>query len=163
MNTHNAFVTLFGIGKRSYAIPITLLLSLAVAASILQTLGMQTLFMLTLLFAIVGTFEANKYLASKDAQKEAIVIDDVVGTWLAAMTLLPTAATLPLPYAVWIGLAMAAPLFWFFVTWKPSTIGWLYHKLKGGLGVMLSSVVAGIAGGLLGVLVLLGVKQVLFS
>ena len=159
MDRQRSFVTLFGIGALPGATIIVLLLSLAAAAGVLYTLGMETLFMLTLLFAIVGIFESNKYLSSESAQKEHIVIDDVVGIWLAVMTTLPTAATLPFPYATWGGMVLAALAYTLFSTWKPSTIGWMYHNLKGGLGVMLSSVIAGIAGGLLSVVVLMGVGK----
>ena len=159
MKKQTSFVTLFGIGELSSAPVIASILSLVTAAGILYTLGMETLFMLTLLFAIVGIFESNKYLSLESAKKEHIVIDDLVGTWLAVMTTLPTAAALPFPYATWGGMVLAAVAYWLFATWKPSTIGWMYHNLKGGLGVMLSSVIAGIAGGLLCVVVLMGVGK----
>lgn len=159
MKKQTSFVTLFGIGGVSGAPMIIFILSLATAAGVLYALGMETLFMLTLLFAIVGIFESNKYLSSHSSAKEQIVIDDIVGTWLAVMTTLPTASTLPFPYATWGGMVLAALAYWLFSTWKPSTIGWMYHNLKGGLGVMLSSVIAGIAGGLLSVVVLMGVAK----
>ncbi|RUM73584.1 MAG: phosphatidylglycerophosphatase A, partial [Sulfurovum sp.] len=46
-----------------------------------------------------------------------------------------------------------------FDIWKPSTIGWIDRELKGGFGVMLDDVLAGIAGGFLSTLILMGIGK----
>ena len=155
------FVTLFGIGKQKNASLIASILALPVAFLILRYLGMETLFMLTLVVSIIGVFESNKYLAQENSSKEEIVIDDLAGTFMSIMIILPTAATLPFAQAPLAGLVLASVAYLLFALWKPSTIGWLYRELKGGLGIILSGILAGIAGGLLGVVVLMGVRQLL--
>ena len=155
------FVTLFGIGKRSNASLIASILALPVAFLILRYLGMETLFMLTLVVSIIGVFESNKYLAQEGSSKEEIVIDDLAGTFMSIMIILPTAATLPFAQAPLAGLVLASAAYLLFALWKPSTIGWLYRELKGGLGIVLSGILAGMAGGLLGTVVLIGVRKLL--
>ena len=65
-----------------------------------------------------------------------VVIDEVAGQW---MTLLFTPPSL-LDYA--IGFA----LFRLFDIWKPWPVSWADQKLKGGLGIMLDDIFAGLMG-----------------
>jgi phosphatidylglycerophosphatase A len=65
-----------------------------------------------------------------------VVIDEVAGQWL---TLLLTPPSL-LDYAV--GFA----LFRLFDIWKPWPVSWADSQLKGGLGIMLDDVLAGLMG-----------------
>lgn len=67
-----------------------------------------------------------------------IVADEVVGMWLA-LALLPQ---------VWWLAALAFVLFRLFDIAKPGPIGWLDREVKGGLGVMLDDVLAGIVTGI---------------
>jgi phosphatidylglycerophosphatase A len=65
-----------------------------------------------------------------------VVIDEVAGQWL---TLLVTPPSL-LDYAV--GFA----LFRLFDIWKPWPVSWADSRIKGGLGIMLDDVLAGLMG-----------------
>ena len=76
-----------------------------------------------------------KRYALDDAQ--CIVADEVVGMWLALLLL---------PKLWWCGL-LAFVLFRLFDVLKPGPIGWLDRQVKGGLGVMLDDVAAGICAG----------------
>jgi len=136
------------------------LLATAVALPLLKILGMETLFMLTFVLTIISIFELNRYVAGNpDSDCEEITIDDASGMWLSLMISLSTAVTLSIPYAEWIGIVLAFAFFTLFQTWRPSTIGWMHRTLKGGLGIVLSSVLSGIAGGLLSVVTLMGMTK----
>jgi len=138
------------------------LLAAVLGMLILHTLGMETLFMVTFVVSIVSVFEVNKHLASHpENDTGTITIDDASGMWLSLMITLSTAVTLSIPYAEWIGMLVAWGTFTLFQHWRPSTIGWMYRELKGGLGMVLSSVLSGIAGGLLSVIVLMGLEKIL--
>lgn len=63
-----------------------------------------------------------------------IVADEVVGMWLA-LALLP---------AVWWLAALAFGVFRLLDIAKPGPVGWLDREVKGGLGVMLDDVLAGL-------------------
>ena len=79
--------------------------------------------------------------------------------WLSWMIAYSTAITLSYPYAEILAVLLSFAAFRLFDIWKPSTIGWIDRELKGGLGVMLDDVLAGIAGGLLSVVILLGIEK----
>ncbi len=155
------FVTLFGIGKQKHASLMASALALPLAFLILRYFGMETLFMVTLAVSIIGVFEANKYLSQTNIDKEEVVIDDVAGTFMSIMIILPTATALPFSYAPIAGMVLAFLTYTLFALWKPSTIGWMYRELRGGLGIILSSILAGIAGGLLGVVILMSIGKLL--
>jgi len=161
MNMQKLFLTFFGTGL-SPKIPaqIASLLAITVGILILRIFGMETLFMLTFVTIIISIFEVNKYVAAYPKNNyEEITIDDASGIWLSMMISLSTATTLHIPYAEWIGTILAFASFTLFQQWKPSTIGWMARKLEGGLGIVLSSVLSGIAGGLLSVIVLMGIER----
>jgi len=161
MTLQKLFLTFGGAGLSPKA-PGTVgtLASLPVGIAILYTFGMETLFMLTLAITVIGIFEINKYekLTGVHDQQE-IVIDEAAGMWLALMIAIPTALTMTYPYAEVLAIILSFAAFRLFDIWKPSTIGWIDRELKGGLGVMLDDVVAGIAGGLLTVVILMGIGK----
>jgi len=134
--------------------------SLPVGIAILYSFGMETLFMLTLAITVIGIFEINKYeeLTGIHDQQE-IVIDEAAGMWLALMIAISTAVTMTYPYAEVLAIILSFAAFRLFDIWKPSTIGWIDRELKGGLGVMLDDVLAGIAGGLLTAIILMGIGK----
>ena len=136
------------------------LASLPVGVAILYSFGMETLFMLTLAITVIGIFEINKYekLTGVHDQQE-IVIDEASGMWLSLMIAVSTAVTMTYPYAETLAIILSFAAFRLFDIWKPSTIGWIDREVKGGLGVMLDDVVAGIAGGLLTVVILMGIGK----
>jgi phosphatidylglycerophosphatase A len=161
MTLQKLFLTFFGSGLSPKA-PGTVgsLAALPVGIAILYTLGMETLFTLTLAVTIVGIFEVNKYENSTGEHDQShIVIDEAVGMWLALMITHSVAITLSYPYTDILTILLSFATFRLFDIWKPSTIGWIDRKMKGGYGVMLDDVLAGIAGGLLSGLILLAIGK----
>lgn len=163
MTLQKLFLTFGGAGLSPKA-PGTVgtLASLPVGVAILYYLGMETLFMVTLAITIIGIFETNKYeKLTGTHDQQHIVIDEASGMWIALMITHSTAITLSYPYVEVLGIALAFGTFRLFDIWKPSTIGWIDRELQGGLGVMLDDVLAGIAGGLLSALILMGIAKIL--
>lgn len=161
MTLQKLFLTFFGAGLSPKA-PGTMgtLASLPVGLAILYYLGMETLFMMTLLITVVGIFEINKYENRTGIHdQQHIVIDEAAGMWLSLMIAHSTAITLDYPYVDILAILFSFAAFRLFDIWKPSTIGWIDRKLKGGMGVMLDDVLAGIAGGLLSVVILMGIGK----
>ena len=163
MTLQKLFLTFGGAGLSEKA-PGTVgtLASLPVGIAVLFYFGMETLFMLTLAITVIGILEINKYeKATGVHDQQHIVIDEAAGMWLALMIAISTANTMTYPYAVPLAILLSFAAFRLFDIWKPSTIGWIDREVKGGLGVMLDDVVAGIAGGFLTVVILMGLEKVL--
>ena len=162
MNLQTLFLGFLGTGRLPKPGISASFLATVIALGLLQVLGMETLFMLSFVITVISIFEVNKYVAKyPESDGEEITVDDAIGMWLSLMVSLSTASTLPVPYALWIGTLLAFASFTLFQTWKPSTIGWMRRTLKGGLGIVLSSVLSGIAGGLLSAIVLMGLERLL--
>ena len=163
MDLNRLFITFGGSGLAPKA-PGTAgsLAALIVGVALLQVLPMQTLFMLTLAVTIIGVFEINKYeKATNSHDDKSIVIDEVAGMWIALMFAIATAEKMSYDYAYEIAIVGSFAAFRLFDIWKPSTIGVIDRKVKGGLGVMGDDILAGIAGGLLTVVLLLGLDKIL--
>ena len=163
MTLQKLFLTFGGSGLSPKA-PGTVgtLASLPVGLAILYYVGIETLFMATIVITVIGIFEINKYEKETGTHdQQHIVIDEAAGMWLSLMIAYSTAITLSYPYAEILAILLSFAAFRLFDIWKPSTIGWIDRELKGGLGVMLDDVLAGIAGGLLSVVVLLGIEKLL--
>jgi len=163
MNLNRLFITFGGSGLAPKA-PGTVgsFAALLVALLLLEFLPMQTLFMLTFAISIIGIFEINKYeKATGSHDDKSIVIDEVVGMWIALMFALGTAKSMEFSYANEIAIVGSFAAFRLFDIWKPSTIGTIDRKVKGGLGVMGDDILAGIAGGLLTVLILIGIDKII--
>ena len=161
MTLQKLFLTFGGAGLSPKA-PGTVgtLASLPVGIAILYYLGMQTLFMVTIAITIIGIFEVNKYeQATGIHDHQQIVIDEAAGMWLSLMIAYSTAITMTYPYAEILAIVFSFAAFRLFDIWKPSTIGWIDREIKGGLGVMMDDVLAGIAGGLLSALLLMGIEK----
>ena len=161
MTLRKLFLTFFGAGLSPKA-PGTVgtLASLPVGVAILYYMGMETLFMVTLAITIIGIFEINKYEQETGIHDhQQIVIDEAAGMWLSLMIAYSTAITLNYPYVDMLAIIFSFAAFRLFDIWKPSTIGWIDRELKGGLGVMMDDVLAGIAGGLLTAMILMGIGK----
>lgn len=161
MTIQKLFLTFFGAGLSPKA-PGTVgtLASLPLGLLVLYYLGMEALFMLTFSITIVGIFEINKYeKATGIHDHQQIVIDEAAGMWISLMIAYSTAITMTYPYAEIIAILLAFVTFRLFDIWKPSTIGWIDKELKGGMGVMLDDVLAGIAGGILSAMILMGIAE----
>ncbi len=163
MNLNRFFITFGGSGLAPKA-PGTVgsFAALIVGLVILEFLPMQTLFMLTLAISIIGVFEINKYeKATNSHDDKSIVIDEVAGMWITLMFTIASAKTMNYDYAYEIAILGSFAAFRLFDIWKPSLIGMIDRKVKGGLGVMGDDILAGIAAGMLTVILLLGLDKVL--
>ncbi|HIQ47856.1 MAG TPA: phosphatidylglycerophosphatase A [Sulfurovum sp.] len=161
MTLQKLFLTFGGAGLSPKA-PATAgtLAALPIGLAILYYLGMETLFMLTLAITVIGIFEINKYeKETGNHDQQHIVIDEAAGMWLALMIAYSTALTMQYPYADLLAIVFSFAAFRLFNIWKPSTIGWIDREIKGGLGVMMDDILAGIAGGLLTVVLLMGLEK----
>jgi phosphatidylglycerophosphatase A len=65
----------------------------------------------------------------------SLVWDEFIGQWIALI---------PALLAPWWAVVIGFVLFRLFDVWKPWPIRWLDRQLKGGMGVMIDDVVAGI-------------------
>ena len=107
---------------------------------ILQFFRMDTLFLLTILITLIGITEINKYeKISGTHDDKSIVIDEVVGLWLAFV--ISSSTTAPQMFLSFI-------FFRIFDIWKPSYIGKIDRDVKGGLGVMGDDLLAGVLAGI---------------
>lgn len=97
------------------------------------------LYVLVLLFGFaVGVWACN--VASRAlgvADHRSLVWDEFIGQWVALLPLL----MLPAP---WWAIVVGFALFRLFDVWKPWPISWLDRRVKGGMGVMIDDVVAGV-------------------
>ena len=157
------FITFFGSGLSPIA-PGTAgsLLALVIGVGLLKVIPMETFFMLTLLITVVGVFEIDRYeKATNTHDDKSIVIDEVSGMWIAMMFAISTSYHMSFQYAYEIAVILSFISFRLFDIWKPSTIGVIDRRVKGGLGVMGDDILAGVAGGLLTDIILIGLNRVL--
>jgi phosphatidylglycerophosphatase A len=81
----------------------------------------------------------------------SLVWDEFIGQWIALLPLGIASLLPPTGLAWWMPVAAFA-LFRLFDVWKPWPIRWLDRRVKGGFGVMIDDVIAGVfAAGVLGV------------
>jgi phosphatidylglycerophosphatase A len=73
----------------------------------------------------------------------SLVWDEFIGQWIALLPLMIT-ALLPTYGATWWMLLAGFALFRLFDVWKPWPIRWFDQRVKGGMGVMIDDVIAGI-------------------
>ncbi len=163
MTLQKLFLTFGGAGLSPKA-PGTVgtLASLPIGLLVLYYFGIESLFMLTITITVVGIFEINKYEKHTGTHdQQHIVIDEAAGMWLSLMIAISTASTMSYPYAEAMAIIFSFAAFRLFDIWKPSTIGWIDRELKGGLGVMMDDILAGIAGGFLSALILMGIEKII--
>ncbi len=90
-----------------------------------------------------------------DHDPSEIVVDEVVGQWIALLPLSYAAWSMEMSILVmWPGWIAAFALFRLFDIWKPGPVGWADRR-GDALGVMLDDVIAGVFAAI-GVLVLAG-------
>lgn len=114
-----------------------------------------------LVIAIIAGFAKGWWATAKmtagsdDHDPSEIVVDEVVGQWIALLPLSYAAWTRGLDMLVmWPGWIAAFVLFRLFDIWKPWLVGWADRR-GDALGVMLDDVIAGIFAAL-GVMLLAG-------
>ncbi|BCX79731.1 phosphatidylglycerophosphatase A [Campylobacter sp. 19-13652] len=135
-----AFVTFFGVGLMRPA-PGTWgsVAGWIVAIFVLIYLSPTTLFLASILLALVGISAVDKYEKLTNTHDSShIVIDEVAGVWLAL-----SVASQSLIMAIF-----ALVIFRMLDISKPSVIGMIDKKVSGGLGVMGDDVVAGFIAGI---------------
>ena len=116
------------------------LAALPLAFAIVHWGSLEILAGATIAVFVIGVWASE--IAARDmgvSDPSEIVIDEVAGQWL---TLLVVPAD-PLLYAC------GFLLFRLFDIWKPWPISWADQKIKGGMGIMLDDVIAGVYAGLL--------------
>ena len=161
MDLNRLFITFFGSGLAPKA-PGTVgsFAGLVVGLGLLRVVPMETFFMLTIAITIIGIFEINKYeKATGTHDDKSIVIDEVSGMWIALIFALSVSQSMSYDYAYELAVILSFLSFRLFDIWKPSTIGVIDRKVKGGLGVMGDDILAGIAGGALSSLILMGLER----
>ncbi len=79
--------------------------------------------------------------------------------WIALIFALSVSQSMSYDYAYELAVILSFLSFRLFDIWKPSTIGVIDRKVKGGLGVMGDDILAGIAGGALSSLILMGLER----
>ncbi len=115
------------------------LLALVCGVLIVRFISLETLFLGAVLLTLAGIKEINSYEANGgEHDDKSIVIDEVVGMWLA----------LVLSSTSWIQIGLSFFFFRLFDIWKPSLIGKIDAHVKGGLGVMGDDILAGIIAGI---------------
>jgi phosphatidylglycerophosphatase A len=129
------------------------LAALPLGMAILIFLGPQTLFLAALLITLIAIKSINAHeAASERHDDQRIVIDELVGLWLALSIAPGVAFDLPSLMTWDNGIALQIVLsFLFFRIYdikKPSIIGRIDREAKGGLGVMGDDIVAGLAAGI---------------
>ncbi|EBF5511100.1 phosphatidylglycerophosphatase A [Campylobacter coli] len=119
------------------------LAALIPAFFILKYLGITTLFLLSILIFIASIRVIDDYERKTGIHDDKhIVIDEVAGVFLACAIAASDANSL-------LNFFMAFVFFRIFDITKPSIIGKIDKKTKGGLGVMLDDMLAGLFAGLL--------------
>ena len=140
MDWQRLFVTFFYSGLSPKA-PGTAGTVAGMAAGIvlLLLLPKSTLFTATIALSIIAILEINKYEAKTGTHDDkSIVIDEVAGIWLV-MVMIPFD---------WFSLLLGFVFFRLYDITKPSIIGRVDRKLKGGMGVMLDDILAGFFAGI---------------
>ncbi|MEL6617486.1 MAG: phosphatidylglycerophosphatase A [Pseudomonadota bacterium] len=97
-----------------------------------------------LIFALGWWATARITAGSDDHDPSEVVVDEVVGQWLALFPLSYAATTRDMDILVmWPGWIAAFVLFRLFDIWKPWLVGWADRR-GDALGVMLDDVIAGV-------------------
>jgi len=129
------------------------LVSLPLGMLILIYFDVQTLFLLTVLISIIAIKSINKYEElTKTHDDKRIVIDELAGIWFA-LSIAPAVGVATndianLSNGFLIQSLLSFALFRYFDISKPSIIGRIDEKVKGGIGVMGDDIIAGIAAGI---------------
>jgi len=129
-------------------------------AWLLHVLGGFPLLLLGIIAAFLKGWWATSMMTtgSDDHDPSEIVIDEVVGQWIALLPLSFAAWNNDIPiHVMWPGWIAAFALFRLFDIWKPWIIGWADRR-GDALGVMLDDVIAGIFAAI-GVIVLAGLAH----
>ena len=121
-----------------------------VGVGIYYYIGLETLFMASILLFLASISIIDSYEAKSGTHDDSsIVIDEVAGVWLAISIALSSWQQLGVDKFGWISVVLAFVFFRILDITKPSIIGRLDRNLKGGLGVISDDMVAGRFAGLI--------------
>ncbi len=102
---------------------------------LLQPLGIKVYLAVTLLFVVLGVWLCGKTARDLGVHDHSgIVWDEIVG-YLITMIAVPMS---------WLNILLGFALFRFFDAVKPWPVCWLDRNVKGGLGIMVDDVAAGL-------------------
>ena len=136
----NAFLTFFysGLSPKAPGTVGSLAATLA-GVALIRYVSMETLVLLTVLITLVGAKQIDRYEAMSGIHDDKrIVIDEVVGVWLALI----------LSSSTWFQVIASFAFFRLFDIWKPSLIGRIDRNVKSGWGVIGDDLLAGILAGI---------------
>jgi phosphatidylglycerophosphatase A len=120
------------------------LLALPLAYGIHLVGGFWLLLALTIAAAVGGLISCRQLWRSEDSDPSWIVIDELVGQWIALFPVSYGAAMMSLePWRLWPGWLAAFLLFRLFDIWKPWPVN-RADALGTPLGIMLDDVLAGV-------------------
>ncbi|NLK66634.1 MAG: phosphatidylglycerophosphatase A [Campylobacteraceae bacterium] len=124
------------------------LAGLVVGVFITKFLGITTLFLLATLLGLVSINIINEHeKESGEHDNSSIVIDEVVGIWITLSIGLGTGFS-------YLAVILSFISFRLFDIYKPSVIGRIDKRVKGGYGVVLDDVMAGFFAGILTLMIL---------
>lgn len=103
-------------------------------------LGQLSFLAATLIVTLAGVWAAERYCRATGREDDQRVVIDEVAGYMVTLLLVPRGA---------MELILAFILFRILDMWKPPPLRWLDENVKGGLGVMLDDVGAGIYGAIL--------------
>ncbi|MBP3675328.1 MAG: phosphatidylglycerophosphatase A [Campylobacter sp.] len=119
-----------------------------VGVGIYYYIGLETLFMASILLFLASISIIDSYEAKSGTHDDSsIVIDEVAGVWVSISIALSSWEQLGVAEFGWISVVLAFVFFRILDITKPSIIGRLDRNLKGGLGVMSDDMVAGLFAG----------------
>ncbi len=155
MNLQKLFLTFLGSGLSPVA-PGTVgtVAAMPFGLAIIYYLGANSLTTLVIVFTIIAIFEINKFeKRGGEHDDKSIVIDEAVGVWLTMAITFGGLSLWQNPYNQYVALLLSFLGFRLFDIWKPSTIGYIDRKVKGGAGVVFDDLLAGFAAGVLNLLI----------
>lgn len=136
--------SVFGIGYFAFA-PGTIMSAVAVPLAILIAVkaGAMGVLGAAIIALVIGILACADHVreTGRDDPSEC-VIDELAGQWLACAFVATGAISLP-------AFLLSFLLFRLFDIWKPWPVSWADQDLKGGLGVMMDDIIAGLMAGAL--------------
>ncbi len=155
MNLQKLLLTFFGSGLSPYA-PGTVgtVAAMPFGLAIIYYLGANSLTTVVIVVSIIAILEINKYEKNGGIHDDkSIVIDEAVGVWLTMAITFGGLTIWQNNYSFYVAILLSFISFRLFDIWKPSTIGYIDRKVKGGLGVVGDDLLAGFAAGVMNLLI----------
>jgi len=151
MRPSTVIASVGGIGYAPFA-PGTVMSAFALPLAILIGLlgGWLAILMAAQVALVIGIFACDDHVrATGREDPPECVIDELAGQWLACAFVLPGFGGLvPAAQNALLPFFAAFVLFRLFDIWKPWPVSWADRALKGGVGVMVDDVLAGLLAGL---------------